>query len=165
MIEHFFPCKLPWTQGGQTWSTLHRGQEVRSQMDYILGTDRFLFQIVAVHDPMNNTGNFMVLGCLHVVILRYHQCYLRSRTQIPIYPPNRPSHEDTLFASLRKAVAKTPVCERTHTSWILEETWRVIGTSVSLCISPYRSQRRLCALSCQVWSLLNGDRRRRVTEE
>ena len=41
-----------------------QGQVVRSRTDYILGTDRRLFQNVAVQDPRHNTDHYMVLGCL-----------------------------------------------------------------------------------------------------
>ena len=37
---------------------------VRSRTDYILGTDRCLFQNIAVRDPWHNTDHYMVLGCL-----------------------------------------------------------------------------------------------------
>ena len=43
---------------------LHCGQEVMSQMDYILGKEHCMFQNVAVWDPRYNTDHFLVLGCL-----------------------------------------------------------------------------------------------------
>ena len=43
---------------------LRKGREVRSQTDYILGTDRRLFRNVAVRDPRHNLDHYMVLGCL-----------------------------------------------------------------------------------------------------
>ena len=43
---------------------IQKGREVRSQTDYILGTDRRLFRNVAVQDPRHNSDNYMVLGCL-----------------------------------------------------------------------------------------------------
>ena len=59
---------------------------------------------------------------------------------IPIYPPKKPYHEDSLFDYLRQEVHNTPAHKRTHTSWISEETWRVINVRVSLRISPDRCQ-------------------------
>ena len=64
MEERFLPHKLPWIRDGQTWIMLRRGQEVRSWMEYILGTDRCLFQNMDVRDPRHNTNQYMVLGRL-----------------------------------------------------------------------------------------------------
>ena len=55
---------------GQTWIMLCRGQGLRYQMDYILGTNRLLFQNVAARDPRHNTSHYLVLGCLRGMILR-----------------------------------------------------------------------------------------------
>ena len=73
MAEHYLPCNLPWKSYRWTCIIIHHGQEVRSQMDYILGTDRHLFLNVSVRDPRHNTEHYMVLGCLHGVTLREHQ--------------------------------------------------------------------------------------------
>ena len=39
-------------------------------MDYILGSDRRIFQNVAVRDSRHNSDNFIVVGCLHGSSLR-----------------------------------------------------------------------------------------------
>ena len=70
-------------------------------------------------------------------------------------PPNCPSHEDTLFASLVQDVPNTLAHEHTHTSWILEDT---IDARISLRIYPYRCQRFLHNLGLQVRSLLKGEK-------
>ena len=101
----------------------HRGQEVRSRVDYIIGTERHLYQNVVVRETNNKTNNCMVLGCLLGTTLRENQRYLRLRMRLPIYHPKRLSHEEKLFASPRQAVLKTTARERSHTSWISEETW------------------------------------------
>ena len=163
MVDPFLPRNIPWTMEGQMLSMLSHGQEVRSWMDYILGTDRRMFQILAVRSPMHNTYQCLVLGCLRGVTLKYHQRYLGLHTQIPLFPPNHSTNEDSLFASLRQAVPKTPVRKRTHASWILEETGRVIDTRASLRRSPDRNQRRLCNLGRRVRSLLARNRRRQAT--
>ena len=64
-------------------------------------------------------------------------------------PPKQPSQEDSLFPSLKQVVPKmrTPTGSR-----------RISVES----FTP--EQRCLCNLGCQVRSLLNGDRWRRVTE-
>ena len=42
MSAHFLPRRSAWCQEGRTWSIIREGREVRSQTDYILGTDRHL---------------------------------------------------------------------------------------------------------------------------
>ena len=75
----------------------------------------------------------------------------------PTLSPKIPSHEYKLFTSLSQAVPKTKACERTHASWILGETWRVIYARVSLWKFIYRCQWRLCVLGYQVQYLMNRD--------
>ena len=70
MTENFPPHKIPWTWDGRTWSMLRCVQDLRSRTEYILGTDRRLFQNLAVKEPWHNTNNYMVLGCLCGVTLR-----------------------------------------------------------------------------------------------
>ena len=53
-----------------------KGQVVRSQTDYILGTDRRMFKNVAVRDPRHNTDHYMVLGCLPSAPLSATKRYL-----------------------------------------------------------------------------------------
>ena len=91
-------------------------------MDYILGMYRCLLQNLVVRDTRQKTDHYLVLGFLCGVTLREHQCYLRSCTWLPLYPPKQPSHKDSLFASLRQAVLKTPAREHVHASCILEDT-------------------------------------------
>ena len=76
-------------------------QEVRSWTDYIRGMYYRLFQNMAVRDLRHNTYHYMVMGCLFSVNLRENQRYLGSRTRVPLYPLNLPSHADTLFVFLR----------------------------------------------------------------
>ena len=79
---------------------------------------------------MHNSDHYLVLGCLHGVTLGEHQCYLGTLTRLPLRPPRQSSHEDILFVSPRKAIPKPPAREPPQSSWISEETWRVIGARV-----------------------------------
>ena len=45
---HFLPQRKPWLKERCTWIICRYNQEVRSQMEYILGTDHRLFQEVTV---------------------------------------------------------------------------------------------------------------------
>ena len=69
-VEHLIPQKHMWTRDVRIWSMLRCGQDVRSRTDCILGTDRRMFQNVAIQEPRHNTDYFMVLECLHDVNLR-----------------------------------------------------------------------------------------------
>ena len=64
MSGHFLPWHKPWLKDRRTWDMYQGGREVRSRTEYILGTDRRLFQNVAVRDARKNTDHYLVLGCL-----------------------------------------------------------------------------------------------------
>ena len=64
MARHFLPREIRWCRDRRTWGMLRKGREVRSQTDYILGTDSRLFNNVAGRDPRHNSDHYMVLGCL-----------------------------------------------------------------------------------------------------
>ena len=51
MAPHFLPRQRRWCRDRRTWGMLRKGREVRSQTDYILGTDQRLFRDVSVRDP------------------------------------------------------------------------------------------------------------------
>ena len=47
--------------------------------DYICGTYHRLFQNVATQEPRHNTYHYLVLGFIHGVTQKEHQCYLRMK--------------------------------------------------------------------------------------
>ena len=48
MEAYFLPLHCHWKRDRRTRSMLHRGQDLKSRMDYILGIDRHLFQNVTI---------------------------------------------------------------------------------------------------------------------
>ena len=64
MATHFMPRQRRWGRERRTWAMVRGGKAVRSQTDYILGTDRRLFTNVAVRDPRYNSNHYMVMGML-----------------------------------------------------------------------------------------------------
>ena len=62
MAEHFLPRHRHWTIYGRMWIIIRRGQEGSSHIDYILGTDRHLFQNIAAWDPRHNLDHYFILG-------------------------------------------------------------------------------------------------------
>ena len=110
---------------------IREGKEVRSRTDYILGKDRRIFGNVSVQDPMHNSEHYMVMGCLHSAYLKEHARYLRGRKKPPLRPPTEPKREDTIFAALRRAVAKPRAQEARKNAWISATTWTLVDKRVS----------------------------------
>ena len=63
---------------------VREGKVVRSQTDYILGTDCCLFWNVYVQDPQHNTNHYIVFGCLGSAPKREHTKYLTVRKRLPL---------------------------------------------------------------------------------
>ena len=89
MSAHFLPCQRSWFWDGMMWSMIWEGREVRSRIDYILGTDRRLFWNVSVRDPRHNSDHYIVLGCLRSAPLMEQSTYLRGRKCPPLRPPQQ----------------------------------------------------------------------------
>ena len=116
MSAQFLPRRHSWCRDGKTWSMIREGKEVRSRIDFILGTDCRLFGNVSVRDPRHNSDHCMVLGCLHIASLKDHARYLGGRKKTPLCPPTEPTREDTIFAALWRDVTKPRAQEarKTH---------------------------------------------------
>ena len=64
LAGYFFPLRRVWCEDRRTWEVVRQGRTVRSRTDYILGSDRRIFQNVSVQDRRHNSDYFMVVGCL-----------------------------------------------------------------------------------------------------
>ena len=60
---------------------------VKSWTDYILVSDRRIFQNVTACNLRHNSDHLVVLGCLRGASLREHLRYLGRRMHLPILPP------------------------------------------------------------------------------
>ena len=136
MARHFLPRERRLFWDWRTWGMLRKGREVRSQMDYILGTNSRLFRNVAVREPRHTSDHYMVLGCLPSAPLTEHKRYLGGRKRWPVRPPWEPTRTDQLFAALRRAVQRAQPREARQNNWILESTWGLINKRVSACRYP-----------------------------
>ena len=136
LTAHFLPMKRKWGRERRTWSMVRGGKAMRSQTDYILGTDRSLFRNVAVLDPRYNSDHYMVVGLLRGGTTREHIRYIAGRRRIPLTPPKRPTREDTLFGDLRRAVPKPQPQEQHRNAWISEETWKLVDERVTVRRKP-----------------------------
>ena len=141
----FFLRQRTSCQDQRTCAKVRQGRVVRSRTDYILGSDRWIFQNVAARDPRHNSNHFMVVRCLSGASPREHSCYLGCRTRLPLRLPGRHmrTREDKLFAELRSAVSKPDKRTARCNSCISEETWRIVDKRVSTSREPGRGQRRL----------------------
>ena len=105
---------------------IREGREVQSRTDYILETDRRLFGNVSIRDPRHNSDHYMVLGFLHNASLKEHARYLGGRKKLPLFPPTKPTREDTISAALQRAVTKPRDWETRKNAWILATTWILV---------------------------------------
>ena len=133
LAVHFFPRRRLWCRYRRTWAVVRQGRVVRSRTDYILGSDRLIFQNMALWDPRHNSDHFMVVGCLRRASLREHSRYFGRRTCLPLRPPGRQTRKraDKLFAELRRVVPKPYKHTERHNSWISAETFRLVDKIVS----------------------------------
>ena len=104
MTAHFLPRKRPWGRELRTWSMVREGRVIRSQTDYLLGTDRILFRNVTVRDPRHNFDHYMLVGHLRSETAREHARYIKGRRKMPLKPPTEPTSEDELFGDPRVPV-------------------------------------------------------------
>ena len=137
---------------------------MRSRTDYILGTDRRLFQNVAVRDPWHNTDHYMVLGCLPGTPLATTRRYQGGRKRWLVRPPAEPLQTDTLFAALRRAVPKPAPREARQNAWISAETWRLVDERVATRRVPRYCQADRRTLGRKIGRSLARDRKRRTEE-
>ena len=98
MTEHFLPRKRLWGRERRTWSMVREGKLIRSRTDYLLGTDRSLFRIVAVQDPRHNSDHYMVVVHLRGGTVHEHVQYIRGRRRMLLLSPKEPTREDELTA-------------------------------------------------------------------
>ena len=62
--SHFLQRHKTWLRDGRTWIIWRGHQLVRSQTNYLLGTERYLYQNVSEWDARHNSYHYIVLGCL-----------------------------------------------------------------------------------------------------
>ena len=91
---------------------------MRSQTDYILGTDSCLFQNVTVWDVRHNTDHYLFMGCLHRAAPAAHSRYVGKRIRLPISPSATLDRIDRMFAELWRAIPKPPRWELHRQAWI-----------------------------------------------
>ena len=74
LAGNFLLRRWTWCWDWRMWATRRQRRVVRSRTNCILGSDRPIFQNMAVRDPRYNSDHFMVVGSLHRASLREHYC-------------------------------------------------------------------------------------------
>ena len=112
---------------------VRQGRVVWSQMGYILGYNRRIFQNVAIWYLKYNSDHLMAKGGMNGAFPREHLCCLGCKTRLLIKPPGRQmrTRSDKIFSELWRAVPKPYKRATRHNSWVLAETWRLVDERVS----------------------------------
>ena len=106
------------------------GRDMRTRLDYILGTERHHFRNLSVWYPIHNSDHYMILGYLRSANMREHTKYLERCMRLPLQTPTILMREYGLYAALQRVIQKTKAWEAQKNSWILADTWRLVGTRV-----------------------------------
>ena len=86
MSTHLLPRRKSWARYRQIWNILRKGREVRSHMDYLMGTYRCLLHIISIWDDRHNIYQYLVLGCICGAAATDHSQYLRRWWSFPVRP-------------------------------------------------------------------------------
>ena len=130
MLQHFvqrkhFTHKKTYYQYRKTSDDTYK--TIRSRCDYILGTDRRLFQTVQIKDPCNFSSDHLMLVARYLTKpTACHKRYLRGRKRFPLQLPKPPlTKVDTLFQNVKAHCPPPPPNRKTpRPNWISPETTR-----------------------------------------
>ena len=152
----------------QTWHQLRDGKLLRSRCDYILGTDRRLFETVGIRDPRHySSDHYMIMARYLIRPTPSHKSYLRGRKRFPLTLPTRGplNKADTLFQEVKANFPETPP-PKPHASktWLSPATLSLIDTRCSLCRNPRHDRAEARRLTRAINASINEDRKRRTEE-
>ncbi|HEY9815724.1 MAG TPA: endonuclease/exonuclease/phosphatase family protein, partial [Candidatus Obscuribacterales bacterium] len=155
---------------GTTWRQCRNGQWINSRCDYILGTDRRIWQNVSIRDPRNfDSDHYMVIGKLLSAPMTGNRRYLLGRRRFPLKLPKwgPQSRADALFQALQEMKTPPQRVNRLKKPWVSEATWKLVDQKAAL---RHRRQvghdRELQSesrrLSRRIQQALKADRKQRV---
>jgi hypothetical protein len=118
---------------GDTWHMVRDGQLISSKCDYIMATDRRIFQYVRLKEPRYNSDHLMVTGGILSATRRENFECLRGRKSFPLRTTANLSEADQLHQQIKDSVDTndTNVIRKTREPWISEATWKLIDKRVS----------------------------------
>ena len=161
---HFLPRHKPWLQDSYTWIMKRDGQEVWSQTDYILGTDRRLFQVMDGRDTQHDLYYYIFMGCLMREPAKDLTVYLRKPRRFPLLPLRRDlaMAPENIFSELKTQIPKPPLNEWVRRAWIYDKNWPAIYARVTA--RREEDQRTVRQLSRQIRAGLCTDQKIRAEE-
>ena len=151
-----------------TWYQIRQGTLYQSRCDYILGTDRRLFETVALRDPRSySTDHLMLRGRLLRQPTKCHKKYLNGRKKFPLaMPPIGPySQADTMYAELKASIHIPPRTPRSNPpQWMSANTLRLLDTRAALRRNKHHSRQQARVLTRQIKQSLKADWRKRAED-
>ena len=151
----------------KTWYQVREGVLLRSRCDYILGTDRRLFESVGLRDPQQySTDHLMLRGRLLRQPTKSHNRYLRGRRKFPLRLPKFGplTQADTMFQDIKQRASIPRLAHNTHPrpQWISPATIRLIDQRCSLRRNKFHNRATARQLTRQIKAGLKLDRKRRT---
>jgi hypothetical protein len=165
MATHFIQRKT--FRHGNTWSMEREGTLLQSRCDYILSTDRRLFQYIHIKNPRYNSDHLMVTGGLRSAPKKENAKYLQSRRRFPlrIQPTETPEPVELEYNKLKQYIDTQTIgkiARQAREPWISSNTWKLIDSRASKTKNrsflPGEQQR----LSRRIQRALRRDRKRRT---
>jgi exonuclease III len=151
---------------GNTWSMEREGTLLQSRCDYILGTDRRLFQYILIKDPRYHSDHLMVTGGLRSAPKRENVRYLRSRRKFPLRRQQTTTHNATEreYDKIKQCIdIQAPEVERqARAPWISSKTWQMIDSRASKAKSDSFHPGERQRLSRRIKRALQKDRKQRT---
>jgi hypothetical protein len=155
---------------GNTWHMMREGTRLEARCDYILGTDRRIFQYIRLKNPNYISDHLMVTGGIRSGEKADNIKYLRSRRKFPLR--NRTSTTTTNndinneYDKLKQSIKiQDPEVERrAKAPWISKETWKLIDARASKSKSQSFKTGEQKRLSRCIERSLNRDRKQRTTD-
>jgi len=168
MLIHFrqrkpFRHYKTWHQYRSDTNTIHR-----SRCDYILGTDRRLFQSVGIRDPRHfSTDHYMVVATYLAKPQRSHKKYLLGRKTFPLKLPKWGPlpKADALYEQLLDYWdPPPPSAKKTKPNWITQPTLQLMDARCSLRRNPRHNRTEARRLSRAINARLKLDRKARTEQ-
>jgi hypothetical protein len=166
LLSHFRQWKA--FRHNKTWYQVRQGTLYQSRCDYILGTDRRLFETVGLRDPRSySTNHLMLRGRLLRRPTKCHRRYLHGRRQFPLKVPAMGplTQADTLYRELKSLInIPAPTPRSNPPRWMSATTLRLIDTRAALRRNKHHSRQQARVLTGQIKQSLRLDWRRRAED-
>jgi hypothetical protein len=155
-------------QHNTTWYQVRQGMLYQSQCDYILSTNRRLFEMVGLCDPISYSTDHLMLRCrLPRQPTKCHKQYLCGRRQFPLKVPTLGplTQADTLYQELKYLIhIPLPTPRSNPQQWMSATTFRLMDTRAALCRNKHHSCQEAGRLTRQIKQNLKADWRRQAED-